>query len=307
MTDYLFMDGLPVIFLHSAWMIPLVLVIAYLGSPRFKGTIGESRVRRILSSALQKNLYTVINDLTIASGGGTVRIDHLVISQFGIFVIGTEYRRGTVSGTEVQDRWKANRFGSATRFDNPLHRIRLQIEALERLLHLPRSRFHSIVVFAGHRGFRGNMPGNVMAVEKLVPFIRKRTEKLLAPETASQALIQIDKARLKPGKGTFIDQWLLLRLVLVVTLAVAGWFAIGHELKQIVNSFQEQVERKSAPDKFHADGRRKSERELWEDALICANSAETGRCACYEPGGSKVDLEPGKCQSLAERGSVLKQ
>ena len=301
------MDGLPAIFLHFTWMIPLVLVIAYLGSPRFKGSIGETRVRRILSSALQRNLYMVVNDLTIASGGGTTRIDHLVISQFGIFVIGTEYRRGTVSGTEVQDRWKQYRFGRAERFDNPLHQNRLQIEALERLLHLPGSRFHSIVVFAGHRGFRGNMPGNVLAVEKLVPFIRKRTKKLLAPETASQALIQIDKARLKPGKGTFIDQWLLLRLVLVVALVVAAWFAFGNELKQFVNSFQEQVERKSAPEKFHADGRRKSERELWEDALNCAYSGDTGKCACYKPDGSKVNMEFEQCRSLAERGSILKR
>jgi hypothetical protein len=301
------MFGLPPVFLHFFWVIPLVLLIAYIGSPRFRGTIGQSRVRRLLSAMLQKNQYTVLNDLTIPSGGGTAHIDHLVVSQFGIFVIETVYRRGTISGTEFQDRWKQSRFGRFTRFDNPVHQNFLQIQALERLLQLPESRFHSIVVFTGHSGFKGTMPGNVVTVEKLIPHIRKRQEKRLSPEKASLALKQLDELRLNQRRGFLHDPWLLLRFALLVALLVAGWFAFGNELQKIVSGLQERVEMKSAPEKFHADGRRKSERDLWEDALRCAYSIDGGRCACYEPDGSKVELEPEKCQSLSERGSILKQ
>ena len=301
------MFGLPSVFLHFLWVIPLILLIAYIGSPRFRGTIGESRVRRLLSAMLQKKQYTVLNDLTIPSGGGTEHIDHIVVSQFGIFVIETVYRRGTISGTEFQDRWKQSRFGRFTRFDNPIHQNFLHIQALERLLQLPESRFHSIVVFTGHSGFKGTMPGNVVPVEKLIPHIRKRQEKKLPPEKASLALKQLDEMRLNQRRGFLHDPWLLLRLVLVVALLVAGWFAFGNELQKIVSGIQEQMEMKSAPEKFHADGRRKSEQELWEDALRCAYSADSGRCACYKPDGSKVELEHEKCQFLSERGSILKR
>lgn len=301
------MESLPSVFLHFVWVIPLIVLIAYVGSPRFRGTIGETRVRRLLSAMLQKNQYTVLNDLTIPSGGGTAHIDHLVVSQFGIFVIETEYRRGTISGTEFQDRWKQLRFGRFTRFDNPVHRNFLHIQALERLLQLPESCFHSIVVFTGQRGFKGTMPGKVIPVEKLIPYIRKCQQKKLTPEKASTALKQLDELRLGSHRGVLTDPWSLLRLAMIVALIVAGWFAFGGELQKLVSGLQEREEMRSAPEKFHADGHRKSEQELWEDALVCAYSADSGRCACYEPDGSKVDMEAARCQSLSERGSVLKQ
>ena len=105
------MNGLPSVFLHLIWVIPLIFLIAYIGSPRFRGTMGQSRFRRLLSALLQRNQYTILNDVTIPSGGGTVRIDHLVISQFRIFVIETVFRRGIISGAEFQDRWKQHRHG----------------------------------------------------------------------------------------------------------------------------------------------------------------------------------------------------
>jgi hypothetical protein len=295
------------VLLHFIWVIPLILLIAYIGSPRFKGTMGESRVQRLLQSMLQKNQYTILNNVVIPSGGGTVQIDHLVISQFRIFVIETVFLRGTISGAEFQDRWKQHRHGRFTRFDNPLHKNYLNIQALERLLQLPESRFYSIVVFAGHKGFKGTTPPHVVPVDKLIPQIRKRNEKLLSAEKASESLKTIEEARLGRGGTLIADPWTWLRLALVVLLLVAGWYAFGGALQEQIDRFEERVEMKSAPEAFHPDGRRKSEQELWEDALICAYSADSGRCACYEPDGSKVDLDPGKCKSLSERGSILKQ
>lgn len=301
------MLGLPSVLLHFIWVIPLILLIAYIGSPRFRGTMGESRVRRLLSAMLPRNQYTLFNEVTLPSGGGTVQIDHLVISQFRIFVIDTVFLRGTISGTEFQDRWKQERHGRITRFDNPLHQNYLRIQALERLLQLPESRFYSIVAFTGHKGFKGTIPPHVVPVEKLVPLIRKRNEKLLSPEAASKALKQIEDSRLGDRRGVFGDPWSWLRLALIVLLLVAGWFAFGEALQDQIDRFEERVEMRSNPEKFHADGRRKSEQELWEDSLICAYSVDSGRCACYEPDGTKVEMAPGKCQSLAERGSILKQ
>lgn len=301
------MDGQPILFLHLIWVIPLVFLIAYIGSPRSRGTIGESQVGRNLLANLQKNQYTVFNDLKIPSGGGTIQIDHLVVSQFGIFVIETVYKKGTISGTASQDRWKQYRFGRFTLFDNPLQQNYLAIKSLEVLLHLPHSHFHSIVVLTGINSFRQKMPEQVIPVEKLIPVIRKHNRKLLLPDTANRVLGQISDARLNSHGRNLFNSWSLFRLMLIVVLLAGSWFAFSGEFKKLNKLMQEQLERKSAPEKFHADGRRKSSQELWEDALRCAYSADTGRCACYEPDGSKIDLGPEKCQSLSERGSILKR
>ena len=151
------------------------------------------------------------------------------------------------------------------------------------------------------------MPFNVMPAEKLISYIRKRTEINLTQEQSGQALTGLDQARLLPRLGLFFDPRVLLRLFLVAALLSGAWFAFHEQLGQWVNVMKQRSEVRSSPEKFHPDGQAKTEQELWQDSLICAWSADAGRCSCFEPGGSKVDLDPEKCRSLAERGSILKQ
>ena len=301
------MEGMSPVFLHFIWLIPLIVLIAYLGSPRFKGTIGEVRVGRLLVSMLERNRYTVLNRVILPSNGGTVQIDHVVTSKFGIFVIETIFLRGWISGAEFQDRWMQHRFNRFTRFDNPMHRNHLKVQALARLLQLPESRFHSVVVFLGHRGFKSSMPFNVLPAEKLISYIRKRTDNILAEDQARQALTELEQARLRPRLGLMADPWVLLRLVLVVVLLAGAWVAFHEELGRWANTMKEHSQMRSSPEKFHPDGRPKTEQERWQDSLICAWSEDSGRCSCYQPDGSKVDLDPEKCRSLAQRGSILTQ
>jgi restriction system protein len=301
------MNHLPTVLLHFIWVIPLILLIVYVGSHRFRGTSGQTRARRMLSANLQKNQYTVVSDLTIPAGGGTVRIDHLVISQFGIFVLESVNRRGKISGTEFQDRWKEYRYGRFKRFDNPLHQNYLAIEALGQLLHLPHSAFHSIVLVGDSGSLVDKMPANVIPMQRLIPFIRKKSKKLLPPEEANLVLREVEAARLSSSRRGLFDRWSLLRLLLVIALLVGSWFAFGGELKMLNEQLQAQMERKSAPEMFHADGRRKSEQELWETSLRCIYSADSGNCSCYEPSGSKINLKPEKCKELSERDSILKR
>lgn len=293
--------------LHLAWIIPLVLLIFFIASPRYRGDIAESRVRRILSQGLDKRHYTVLNDVVVPSGGGTIEIDHVVVSKFGIFVIESQYARGWVSGTEVQERWKQQSLGRITRFDNPVYHNRLQAQALERLLEFPGLVFHRLVVMVGQKGFKTDMPPNVLAPEKLVRQMRKRSEHLLNPEQAARALTGIESARLNPRGGFFVSRVFLLRLVLFLVLAGGLYLAFSDDLQELAESWSQRSQQKANPEAFHPDGSPKSEQEMWEDSLRCAWSQDTNRCACYEPGGKRVKLELEKCRDLAERGSVLRQ
>lgn len=301
------MEGMLPILLHFLWVIPLILLITYLGSPRFKGTMGEARVGRLLATMLERNRYTVLNSLTLPRNGGTVQIDHVVISKFGIFVIDTVFMRGWISGAEFQDRWKQHRLKRFTRFQNPLHLNQLKLQALARLLQLPESRFYSVVVFVGHGGFRKSMPFNVLPAEKLISYIRKRTENILPDDQARRALTGIEKARLRPRLGLLADPWVWLRLLLIVALLAGAWVAFHDALGHWVNTMKRHAQMRSSPENFHPDGKLKTAQELWQDSLICAWSVDARRCSCHEPGGSEVDLDLGKCRALAEKGSILKQ
>ena len=293
--------------LHLAWIVPLLLLIVFLSSPRFRGDIAETRVRRVLSTGLQRNLYTVFNRLLLPSGGGTIEVDHVVVSKLGIFVIESHYSRGWVSGSEVQDRWKQKSLLGESRFDNPVHRNRLQVEALQRCTGFPAAVFHPLVVMVGQRGFKQRPPPNVLTPGTLLPWIRKQSRQILSPEQAEQAIRTLHEAGLKTARGWLSRPLNLLRLALLLALLAGSWLAFRDDLGQWAEGMQQRKAQRSNPEQFHDDGRRKTAQELWEDSLICAYSEDTGRCTCFEPSGVRADLTASRCRALAERGSVLKQ
>jgi len=249
----------------------------------------------------------VFNDLVLPSGGGTTRIDHVVVSKFGIFVIESVYVRGRITGTEVQDRWTWRSFGRWGRFDNPVHRNRLQVEALQRLLDFPGRVFHPLVVLVGHRKFAQRPPAMVIRPEALLATIRRHSGQLLSPEQANDAIRTIDRTRLTGAGAGLLKPLNLIRLLLVLALLAGAYVAFREDVSRIVAEFRYRAERDAAPAQFHPDGSPKSQQELWEDSLICAYSVDTNRCTCRDREGSPVQIEFERCRSLAERGSILKQ
>jgi hypothetical protein len=70
-----------------------------LNSPKIKGIIGEKSISSILYF-LDKSKYKVINNIVLKKDTKTSQIDHIVISDFGIFVIETKNYKGWIIGHE---------------------------------------------------------------------------------------------------------------------------------------------------------------------------------------------------------------
>lgn len=114
-----------------------------------KGRIGEQRVAHILGR-LPKDRYRVINNLLLrTSSGSTTQIDHIVISEYGIFVIETKFYKGWIYGGENSEYWTQNIYGHKYSLRNPIHQNQGHIRALKHLLkdfgNIP---FISIVAFS---------------------------------------------------------------------------------------------------------------------------------------------------------------
>lgn len=286
-------------------MLAAIFAIAYLGSPRHGGRMAHTRVRRLLRRSLDKARYTQFHDLVLPTGGGTARADHIVVSRFGIFVIASERRPGALAGGESQELWQQRRFGRLTRFPNPLYRAKLQMEYLQRILGIPRKYFQLVVAIDGQERISDKLPGRVVTVDRLMPWIRAQTDQLMSSEQADYVVKVINDQALEGRRG--ISRTAVAQMVLAAAVAVGVFVVYGDELRSLADHFDERVERLAAPERFDAQGQRKSEREIYEESLTCAWSADTGRCACYEPDGDKVEMALDACRALAERGSILKQ
>ena len=85
--------------------IAIVCVYTYiqLKLPSWKGRVGELQVSRKLHS-LSSTQYTTINDLILPSKGNTnaTQIDHIVVSNFGVFCIETKAYKGWIFGSAKQ-------------------------------------------------------------------------------------------------------------------------------------------------------------------------------------------------------------
>ena len=113
-----------------------------------KGTAGEKHVARILSK-LPNERYKVINNLLINPNGHSSQIDHIVVSEYGVFVIETKFYQGWIYGSDRSEYWTQNIYGHKYHLYNPIFQNYGHIRALQNILNeRDASLFTSIVVFS---------------------------------------------------------------------------------------------------------------------------------------------------------------
>ena len=118
----------------SAIILAVIVLIISIWLRRSKGRIGEHRVAHILGR-LPKDRYQVINDLLLrTSSGSTTQIDHIVISQYGIFVIETKFYKGWIYGGENSEFWTQDIYGNKYTLRNPILQNAGHVRVLRQLL-----------------------------------------------------------------------------------------------------------------------------------------------------------------------------
>lgn len=115
--------------------------------PKFRGYMGELWVKLELNK-LPKNKYIILNNVMIRNGEQTYQIDHIVLSEFGIFVIEMKNYYGLIRGREYDDEWCQCLGKTKNYFLNPLHQNYGHIMALSKLLNLENNCFISVICFS---------------------------------------------------------------------------------------------------------------------------------------------------------------
>lgn len=125
-----------------------IIIIFRLFFKQIKGFMGEFWVKLRLKT-LPKDKYVVLNDIMIYSSSTTHQIDHLVISDYGIFVIETKMYSGFITGNEYDQKWTRHYGKTKFYFNNPIHQNYGHVLALKDILNLDESKFIPIVCFPG--------------------------------------------------------------------------------------------------------------------------------------------------------------
>jgi len=126
-----------------------VALLVLLQSPRAKGKVGELTVSRYLRK-LPEDTYAVFNDLLVHTSRGSSQIDHVVVSQYGIFVIETKHYKGWIFGSDQSEYWQQVIYKNKINFRNPVQQNQSHLFAIGEVCSIQQGvGLHSIIVFSG--------------------------------------------------------------------------------------------------------------------------------------------------------------
>ncbi len=148
--------------------------------PRIKGALGERKIALRLNG-LSRYKYKVINNLVLEVNGRTSQIDHVVISDFGVFVIETKNVKGWIVGNEHSEYWMQVIYKRKEKLYNPLRQNQAHIAALKHhLYNFPNITYVPIVVFSNRSAIKVETDAFVIYSSQLTSVIKQSSETRLS-------------------------------------------------------------------------------------------------------------------------------
>ena len=103
--------------------------------------------------------------------GTTTQIDHIVVSQYGVFVVETKTYSGWIFGDEKSKDWTQSIYHKKSRFQNPMRQNYKHICALADNLGIDKSYFHGVIAFVDGCEFKTEMPEGVVCSRRVAEYI----------------------------------------------------------------------------------------------------------------------------------------
>ena len=185
------------------YLIPIVLLLMFFKTPFGKGLFGEFLVNLAINLRLNKEKYHLLKNVTLPTQDGTTQIDHIIVSQYGIFVIETKNMKGWIFGDEHQKTWTQKIYKHTNKFQNPLHQNYKHTKTIESLLELDKDKIFSIVTFVGDSKFKTKMPENVTYTGGFINFINSKTKKIFSEKEVEKIISMIENGQLSKTRKTY--------------------------------------------------------------------------------------------------------
>jgi hypothetical protein len=149
-------------------------------------TLSERPAAPPVTPFLDITTYHPCYGLVIPAPEGTLRLDHIIVSRYGIFVIKTSRRSGWIVGDVRLPHWTSVYPGGARHhFRNPLPGGEALARALADVLEVPRRTVFPVVVFRGDCELADILPENVVT-DSPAAYVRDRRQPLFTEEEVAE-------------------------------------------------------------------------------------------------------------------------
>lgn len=240
-------DAMPFAGISAMWIALIIAVMAtaaMFASRKQAGKRGGRRTRKIAETLLDAKTYHQMHDLTLETKDGTVQIDHVIVSPFGVFVIETMDMDGTILGKAFDPDWTQKFKGETIKFPNPLKPNFNRKLALSGVLKIGEDKLFSVIAFTGNSTFEIAMPDNVTKGMDFVNYIKSKDAVLIEANEVPGIVAKIQgalskrppRAEQRPGQAGRPARSVLRLMNLLkfaaIALVVAGGSHILHNTMQ---------------------------------------------------------------------------
>lgn len=168
------------------WLLVIAAGVLELFMPKIKGYFGEKSVAFFLSG-LDESKYKVINNIMLQVGNKTTQIDHVVVSNYGIFVIETKNYKGWITGNEFDEYWKQTIYKRKEKLYNPIKQNYGHIQALKEVLgDLPDVNYISVIAFTTKADLKVTAKIDVVYTVNLAKTIKKYANETITDSVKEQ-------------------------------------------------------------------------------------------------------------------------
>jgi len=160
---------------------------------QLRGWNGERIVANRLREGLPEPNYFIFNNVYLPTADGTTtQIDHVVVSEFGVFVVETKNYSGWIFASSDSKVWTETFPKSKHTFQNPLRQNYRHVCAIAENLGLPKDFIRGVVAFTGGE-FKTEMPPGVVYARGVVRHIRSFETCILKRKEVAQIVAAISE------------------------------------------------------------------------------------------------------------------
>lgn len=168
-------------------------------SSEFKGFEGEQTVIEILYRFLDREKYHFFNDLIFPENEGTTQIDHLIVSEYGIFIVETKNMKGLIYGNPYQKNWIQWLSSGKYPFQNPFRQNYKHKMCIEKLLKIESDVYFDVIVFMECAKFPKGQPDHVFYPNEFIEFVKSKTKTVLSGNEIDMILSAVESSMVEPS------------------------------------------------------------------------------------------------------------
>jgi len=154
----------------------LALALIKLNSPEFKGKSGEKLVAERLD--IISGYKHIMNDVIFDDNGQSRQVDHIAITEYGVYVIETKNYTGNIYGKETSNEWKQYINKQCFKFKNPIHQNYGHLQIVKQHIEQITKEIYPIVTFIRRCNLKVDTSSPVVYEDQLSTYIMGRSKVL---------------------------------------------------------------------------------------------------------------------------------